>query len=60
MKFFGGVLVFLGELAVCGLVGFCLAGLMCWGMSQDDDELRQGKCPHSGFAPDCPKHGNLI
>ena len=32
-----------------------LGGWVFWlGMSQDDEELKAGKSPHSGFTPDCP------
>lgn len=48
------VLEFIGECLGAAVLG-ALGGWVFWlGVCQDDEELKAGKPPHSGFTPDCP------
>lgn len=37
-----------------GACGLFAVGLFWLAVEIDDAELQAGKCPHSGFTPDCP------
>lgn len=48
------ILEFIGGGLAAAVFGALGGGMFWLGMSQDDEELKAGKSPHSGFCPDSP------